>query len=127
MAEEGAVKRILIVDDDDDVRGGLSRVLSLQPHLEVATAADGFEAGYQFARFEPHLVILDVVMPGMGGFDICERLRRIASDGQLKIVILTGYPGRDTSEHSIIAGADLYLTKPQEVSVLLAHLEDLLE
>lgn len=126
MDGSGAIHRILVVDDDDDVRNGLARALSLHPRLELCTASDGFEAGYQFASFRPHLVLLDVVMPGMGGFDICERLRRFSGEGSVKVIILTGFPGHGSNEQSIVAGADLYLTKPQDVNTLLTHIEDLL-
>ncbi len=121
-----AVKRILVVDDDDDVRVGLVRALSLQDGLEVTAARDGFEAGFFFGVFRPQLVILDMVMPGMDGLDVCARIRHFSDEDGVKIIVLTGYPGCGSNEHSIIAGADLYLTKPQDVSTLVTHIEDLL-
>ncbi len=122
----GKKRRILVVDDDDDVRTGLARALGRQGGFEVAAAADGFEAGYQLAAFEPDLVILDIVMPGMGGFDICERMRRMAHGQRLRIIILTGFSSVGNSERSLLSGADLYLTKPQDIQTLLMHIADLL-
>ena len=122
----GGKRRILVVDDDDDVRSGLTRALARQSGHEVAAAGDGFEAGYQLAAFRPDLVILDVVMPGMGGFDICARMRRLARGERLRIIILTGFSTSGNSERSLLSGADLYLTKPQDVQTLLMHIEDLL-
>lgn len=119
-------RRLLVVDDDDDVREGLARALALRAGYEVQTAADGFEAGFRFASFQPDLVILDVVMPGMGGFDICQRLRDLAQDHPFKVIVLTGYPGDGCGERSLVSGADLFLTKPQDVQVLLMHIRDLL-
>jgi DNA-binding response OmpR family regulator len=118
--------RVLIVDDDDDVRTGLGRALGMQPHLEVQTAADSFEAGYKLGRFRPEVVVLDVVMPGMGGHHICERIRSLDCADPIRIVILTGYPGGGSNERSLMSGADLFLTKPQDVRTLRMHIEDLL-
>jgi DNA-binding response OmpR family regulator len=118
--------RVLIVDDDKDVREGLARALARAANYEIATAADGFEAGYQFAAFRPDLVLLDIVMPGMGGFDLCERLRRVSTSEKLRIVILTGFSGAGHNEQSLLSGADLFLTKPQDVQSLVMHIEDLL-
>ncbi len=119
--------RILVVDDDEDVRVGLARAFLRGGEYDVETAADSFEAGYQFASFQPDLVILDVVMPGMGGFDICERMRRMAPNERLRIIILTGFPGAGNNERSLLSGADLFLTKPQDVETLLMHIEDFLQ
>ncbi|UCF66600.1 MAG: response regulator [Acidobacteriota bacterium] len=118
--------RVLLVDDDVDVRETLAQALMIRSGLEVAIAADAFEAGYRFAKFRPHVVILDVVMPGMGGFDICERMRRMAGSTQTKIIILTGYPLDGNPERSVLSGADMFLTKPQDIDTLVTHINDLL-
>ncbi|MBP7147053.1 MAG: response regulator [Acidobacteria bacterium] len=119
-------RRILLVDDDDDVRNGLARALAQRPGYEVRTAADAFEAGFQFGSLRPDLVILDIVMPGMGGFEVCERMRRIAGGDRPKVIVLTGFPGLGHSERSLLSGADLFLTKPQDVDALVMHIDDLL-
>lgn len=118
--------RILVIDDDRDVRDGLARALARATPYEIATAADVFEAGYQLAAFRPDLVLLDIVMPGMGGFDICERLRRLTAGEKLRIVVLTGFSGAGHNEQSLLAGADLFLVKPQDVQTLATYIEDLL-
>ena len=119
--------RILVVDDDDSVRLGLARALGALAGCEVETARDAFEAGYKLSAFRPALVLLDVVMPGMGGLDICVRMRRLAGHERLRIVILTGYDGSGHNERSLISGADLFLTKPMDVDEILRHVRDLLE
>lgn len=119
-------RRVLVVDDDPDIRDGLSRAFTRHGNLDVATAADSFEAGYQLAAFKPDLVLLDVVMPGMGGFDICQRVREMVPEGGIRIIILTGFAGPGNNERSLISGADLFLSKPQDVQTLLMHIEDLL-
>jgi len=119
-------RRILVVDDDADVRNGLTRALTLRGGYQLAAAADAFEAGYHFARHRPDLVILDLVMPGMGGLEVCERMRRLAGVERLKIIVLTGYSAVGNSERSLLSGADLFLTKPQDVETLITHIGDLL-
>ncbi|MCU0223708.1 MAG: response regulator [Acidobacteria bacterium] len=119
-------RRILVVDDDADVRNGLARALALRGGYQVAAAADAFEAGYQFARQRPDLVILDLVMPGMGGLEVCVRMRRLAGAERLKIVVLTAHSVSGNSERSLLSGADLFLTKPQDVETLITHIGDLL-
>lgn len=123
----GGVPRILVVDDDDSVRVGLARALAALARCEVDTARDAFEAGYKLAQFRPDLVLLDVVMPGMGGLDVCARMRRLAGHENLRIVILTGYDGSGHNERSLISGADLFLTKPMDIDEILRHVRDLLE
>lgn len=124
---KGAAPRVLLVDDDADLRESLAKSLMLRSGFEVAMAGDAFEAGYRLATFEPQVVILDVVMPGMGGLDICERIRRLTRGRSLKIIILTGYPGIGAQERSLISGADLFLTKPPDIEALATHVRDLLE
>jgi CheY-like chemotaxis protein len=123
---EERLPRVLVVDDDENVRVGLSRALEHQWSCAVETAADGFEAGYKLASFEPDLVLLDVVMPGMGGLDVCERMRKMVGSEPLRIIILTGFAGSGNNERSLIAGADLFLTKPVDVDEILRHVQDLL-
>jgi CheY-like chemotaxis protein len=121
-------RKILVVDDEPSVREGIAKALRRgRTGYEVETAADGFEAGLKLARFQPQLVILDVVMPGMGGLDICYRIRTHSDLDNVKIVILTGYPGGGNPEKSLLYGADLFLTKPQTIATLKTHIEDLLE
>ena len=126
--QEGASVKILVVDDEPSVREGIAKALRRGRNgFEVETAADSFEAGLKLARFRPHLVILDVVMPGMGGLDVCYRIRSYSDLDNVKILILTGYPGGGNAEKSLLYGADLFLTKPQTIAMLRTHIEDLLE
>ncbi len=118
--------RILVVDDEGDVRHGLARAITRLTGYESATAANAFEAGYQLAHFRPDLAILDIMMPGMNGLEICGELRRIASSDEVKVIVLTGYPGGGNKEITVLQGADLLLEKPQDVETLIRHIDDLL-
>ncbi|MCP3982321.1 MAG: response regulator [bacterium] len=126
--ETGRALRILIVDDDAAVRDGMARAFRRDPRgYEVETAVDGFEAGAKVSSFEPDLVFLDVVMPGMGGLEVCHRIRALTEQRDVKIVILTGYPGGGNREQSLLYDADLFLSKPQPLASLRTHVEELLK
>jgi CheY-like chemotaxis protein len=128
VESEGQGRRILVVDDDADVRDVIVDALRLAPgQYEIETACDGLDAGMKLERFGPEVVILDVNMPGMDGLEMCELIRRRAELDGTKILVLTAYPEEGRAEKSLFYGADLFLTKPQPIDTLLAHIEDLLD
>lgn len=128
MESEGQGRKILIVDDDADVRDVIADALRLSEiEYEIETACDGLDAGMKLERFGPEVVILDVNMPGMDGLEMCERIRRRSDLDGTKILVLTAYPEEGHAEKSLLYGADLFLTKPQRIDTLLAHIEDLLD
>ena len=93
--------KILIVDDDATFCAGIRRVLSeSEDGFDVRCAADCFEAGFQLGTFRPDVVILDLVMPGLSGLAICDRIRRHATLRDVKIVVLTGFPGGGNRERA---------------------------
>ncbi|MGZ4429642.1 MAG: response regulator, partial [Nocardioidaceae bacterium] len=115
--------RILVVDDDRSVRDSLRRSLAFNGY-EVELAADGADALARIADKRPDAVVLDVMMPRVGGLETCRRLR---SDGDdVPILVLTA---RDTVADRVAgldAGADDYLVKPFALEELLARLRALL-
>lgn len=120
--------RLLIIDDEPAVREALAHALMKQGGYEVHAAGDPFEAGFMFARLRPQLVIVDLVMPAVGGFDLCAQMRRLSNgDNDVKIIVLTGYVSDGTGEQSVLAGADLLLEKPVDLSTLLTHVRELLD
>ena len=124
----GRPARILVVDDDEGVRDVIADALKLNDtEYEVETAVDGLDAGLKLEKFRPDLVLLDVVMPGMGGLEVCNRIRNQHSLDATKIIILTGAPPSGKAETSLVFGADLFLQKPQPLDVLLTHIEELLD
>ena len=117
--------RVLIVDDDPMIQKTLSETL-FNYKYEVETAGDGFEAGIKTVQFKPDLIILDLIMPGMDGFEACRYLKNDSTTSGVKILILTGYDTEENREKIMEAGADDFLSKPVEVDVLIRHIEVLL-
>jgi len=118
-------KRILIVDDDLQVQKLLTVVLSSKKY-ETETASSGFEAGAKVVKFNPGLIILDLFMPEMSGFEVCKQIKKDSETSHIKILVLTGYDNKENREKIMKAGADDYIAKPVEKDVLLRYVEDLL-
>ena len=72
-------------------------------------------------------VVLDVIMPGMDGLEVCSLIRNRADFNGTKVIILTGATEEGKAETSLVCGADLFLQKPQPLDVLLTHIEELLD
>jgi diguanylate cyclase (GGDEF)-like protein len=113
-----ALPRILIVDDDPTTRVLLSDILGRDGY-EVAVATSGEEALVQFAERAPNLVLLDVMMPGIDGFETCERMRRLDPLEDVPIVMLTGADDFAAIDRAFQARATDFLTKPFKWKLLL--------
>ncbi|MBP1768694.1 MAG: DNA-binding response regulator, partial [Candidatus Aminicenantes bacterium] len=115
---EGAMKRILVIEDDPAILRGLKDNLEYE-HYEVLTAADG-ELGYSLVReTKPDLIILDLMLPKMSGYDLC---RKVRSEGILApILMLTARTEEADRVRGLDLGADDYLTKPFSLPELLAR------
>lgn len=101
--------RVLVVDDDPTVRDVLEAMLSFEG-CEVLTAPDG-ERSLQMARDSlPDVVVLDVMMPGMDGIEVCRRLK--TSPESPRVVMVSGKVSLEDQRRGLDAGADAYLTKP---------------
>jgi two-component system response regulator MprA len=116
--------RILVVDDERAVRESLRRALELEGY-EIELAEGGTEAlDVLGSEPEPDAVILDVLMPGVDGLEVCKRLRR--GGNQLPILMLTARAEVENRVAGLDAGADDYVTKPFALEELLARLRALL-
>jgi two-component system response regulator MprA len=116
--------KILVVDDERAVRESLRRALELEGY-EIELAGDGSEALYRLeANGDPDAVILDVLMPGFDGLEVCKRLRR--SGSRLPVLMLTARHEVEDRVAGLDAGADDYVTKPFALEELLARLRALL-
>ncbi len=116
--------KILVVDDERAVRESLRRALELEGY-EIELAADGSEALYRLeGSEEPDAVILDVLMPGVDGLEVCRRLR--GSGSKLPVLMLTARTEVEDRVAGLDAGADDYVTKPFALEELLARVRALL-
>ena len=118
-------KRILIVDDDLQVQKLLIAILSSKKY-ETETASSGFEAGAKVVKFKPGLIILDLIMPEMSGFEVCRQIKIGQETSHIKILALSGYGSKENRERIMEVGADDYMAKPVMRDVLLRHIEYLL-
>jgi len=118
-------KKILIVDDDRYIRNLFAKVLTGKGYA-TAVARDGFEAGVKVMGFGPDLVLLDLFMPGMNGFDVCTQIKSDAGTAHIRILIITGFDSSENRERSLRAGADGYLTKPVRQNELIERIEALI-
>jgi putative two-component system response regulator len=113
--------RILVVDDDPKVREVLMRFLSREGY-SATPAATGEEALRLVSTECPDLVLLDVNLPGLDGFTVCRMLKEDSATALIPVTILTGMQDSDARTRGIDAGADDFLTKPFEYSMLRARL-----
>lgn len=110
---------VLAIDDDADIRNMLRTILS-QYGYHVITAPDATSGLRSAYRHRPDVIVLDVVLPDMEGFEVCRRLREMA---EVPIVLLTGIrTGVDDVLEGLEAGADQYLTKPFDTPELVSRL-----
>jgi DNA-binding response OmpR family regulator len=118
-------QRILIVDDEPNIVASLEFLLG-RGGYEVRVARNGEEALAEADRFDPQLVLLDVMMPKLNGYEVCQRLRQGPTGARVKIVMLTSR-GRDVDmKKGTALGADLFMTKPFSTKELVARVKELL-
>ena len=115
-------KRILVAEDDVAVRDFITRNLRARG-FEVFEAGNGLEAMAQWEREQPHLLILDIMMPQMDGLEVCRRVREQAAT---PIIVLTALDAESDKVAALDLGADDYLTKPFGVEELLARVRAVL-
>ena len=118
-----AGKKILIVDDDIHIQDLITTMLSAHQY-ETEVASSGFEAGTKVVRFKPGLIILDLIMPGMSGFEVCRMIKENPDTSHIKILAITGYDTEENRKKIMEAGADAYLAKPFNLNTLLEGINE---
>ncbi|MBT2774376.1 response regulator [Halomonas sp. ISL-60] len=117
--------KVLVVDDEPNIVLSLEFLME-QAGFEVVTAEDGEQALARVNDSHPDLLLLDISLPGISGFDVLERLRGEAATAQLPIIMLTAH-GRDVErEKGMALGADDYITKPFSTQSLVEKVKALL-
>jgi DNA-binding response OmpR family regulator len=117
--------RILIVDDEPNIVLALE-VLMKREGYEIRTVGDGERAVEAAETFRPDLILLDVMMPRMDGFEVCQRIRADASLKDISIVMLTAKGREVEREKGLALGADLYITKPFSTREVVQKVKELL-
>ena len=118
-------KRILIADDEPNIVVSLEFLMK-QMGYEVRVASTGEDAFAAVREFLPNLILLDVMMPRMSGYDLCQRVRENPDWQGIKIVMLSA-KGRDVEvTKGMAVGADAYVTKPFSTKDLIAKVQELL-
>ncbi len=123
-AGDSAAVRVLVVDDEDYIRDLLSTSLRFQG-FSVDSAAGGFEALRKVAEFAPNLVLLDVTMPDLDGFEVCRRMR--SDRDATPVIFLTARDAKDDVLSGFTTGGDDYITKPFGLEEVIARVRAVLK
>jgi PAS domain S-box-containing protein len=122
MALSATPRRVLVVDDNRDALSSQAAMLRLMGH-DVRSAHDGFGALELAADFRPELVLLDIGLPKLDGYEVCRRLRAQPGGEVILIVAVTGWGQEDDKRRASEAGFDLHLTKPMDPAALFDFLK----
>ncbi len=115
-------KKILIIDDDADLRQ-LAGLIFKKAGALVSTAHDGLEGIGKLFTYQPDLIVLDVMLPGINGFEVCQRIRQVSDT---PLIMLTALNHEQEMLRGLEAGADDYLSKPFNADILLARAKTVL-
>lgn len=126
MSEPMKKNRILIADDNP-VNQELLEAYLQERDYEIAFAADGIETLEKVASFKPDLILLDIMMPKMSGFEVCETLKKSVATRQIMILMVTALAELGDIERAVTAGCDDYLSKPVHKLELLKRVENMLK
>ena len=119
--------RILVVDDDRVIVETITAALEEDEHeYEVISAADGFEAGIQVSHFKPDVLILDIMMPDIDGYEVCRRIKASEDTNHIKIIVLSGYLDSENYRKMREYGADLCFSKPLPLDTLKEEIAKIL-
>lgn len=126
-ALESGKKKLLIVDDDEDLVELISEGFQRDGRFDIRTVNNGFAAGMSVKEFRPELVILDVMLPDINGKEVCQRVRSDSSLDSVKILCISGMIESDKVQGLRDAGANDFMQKPFAVEDLIDRSCDLLD
>jgi CheY-like chemotaxis protein len=118
--------KILVVDDEEHILMILKDSLEFSG-FNVVTAANGEEALDQVAKTSPDLLVLDIGMPKLDGWEVCRRLKGNEKTRQIPIIILTAYAQSSDQRKGMDLGADRFITKPCDLTYLVEEINNLLK
>ncbi|MFV1966469.1 MAG: response regulator [Pirellulaceae bacterium] len=126
-ALESGKRKVLIVDDDEELVELLVDVFERDARFDIRTANNGFDAGMLVKEFRPDLVVLDVMLPDINGKEVCQRVRSDSTLESVKIICISGMVEQDKVADLKLAGANDFIQKPFTVDRLLERACDLLD
>ncbi|MEC8556974.1 MAG: response regulator [Planctomycetota bacterium] len=126
-ALENGKKKLLIVDDEQDLVDLMADAFDRDGRFEIRTANNGFDAGMQVKEFRPDIVILDVMLPDINGKEVCQRVRSDSTLDSVKIICISGMIEQEKVGDLREAGADDFVQKPFAVESLIERVCDLLD
>ena len=126
-ALESGKRRVLVVDDDEDLVELIADHLERDSRFEIRTANNGFDAGMMVKEYRPDIIVLDVMLPDINGKEVCQRVRSDKTMEDTRIICISGMVEEDKVADLRDAGADDFMHKPFEVEKLIDRICELLE
>lgn len=126
-ALENGKKKLLIVDDEQDLVDLMADAFGRDARFDIRTANNGFDAGMQVKEFRPDIVVLDVMLPDINGKEVCQRVRSDSTLDSVRIICISGMIEQDKVDDLMAAGADDFVQKPFTIDRLIERVCDLLE
>ena len=122
---QGESPKVLIIDDDPNILATLADALVWVGRYKVEVAQDGYEGLIRVGGFRPDVLVLDIRMPGLDGFQVCRRIKADPATRSTRILAMSGYAEADTTTRVFEAGADAFLEKPIDLKCLRAEVDRL--
>ena len=126
-ALESGKRKVLLVDDDNELVELMTKVLEEDGRFEVRIASNGFDAGMMVKEYRPDLIVLDVMLPDINGKEVCHRVRADTSLEDVRILCISGMVEEDKVQELRLSGADDFLHKPFDIEELIERMCSLLE
>ncbi len=120
--------KILVVDDEASIVEWITQEIKAEhSDYKVLHASDGYSAGEIVASSHPNVVILDLRMPGLDGFDVCKRIKSSAKTQDIAVIAMTAHHSEEARTSILECGARAYFTKPLDINILMQEIELALE
>ncbi len=120
-------KKVLVVDDDDEIIELIVDILSRNDKFDVKTASSGYDAGILTQQFQPDLILLDYMLPDVNGNIVCQTIKRNPDFENIKIIIVSGVVKQDEIEQLLKSGAQDFVRKPFDVNELMSKIAGVLQ
>ena len=126
-ALESGKRKVLLVDDDNELVELMTKVLEEDGRFEVRVASNGFDAGMMVKEYRPDIIVLDVMLPDINGKAVCELIRSDPTMSDIKIICISGLIEEDKIAELMTSGADDFLNKPLDIDELIRRVCRLLD